>query len=83
MMREDDQFATLNVAMQYSGLLSAGIGKIQNELKPHLDKIMMDGSSPRIPTMEGIEDSLNLKLYDQLAGNEQKSIQSSDKPETE
>ena len=83
MMREDDQFATLNVAMQYSGLLSAGIAKIQNELKPHLDKLMMDGTSPRIPTMEGIEDSLHLKLYEQITGNEQKSIQSSDQPETE
>ena len=83
MMREDDQYATLNVAMQYSGLLNTGISKIQNELRPYLDKLMMDGSSPRIPTMEGIEDSLNLKLYDQLAGNEQKSIQSSDQPETE
>ena len=83
MMREDDQFATLNVAMQYSGLLSAGISKIQNELRPHLDKLMMDGSSPRIPTMEGIEDSLNLRLYEQITGNEQKSIQSSDQPETE
>ena len=83
MMREDDQYATLNVAMQYSGLLSAGISKIQNELRPHLDKLMMDGSSPRIPTMEGIEDSLNLKLYEQLTGNEQNIIQSADQPETE
>ena len=83
MMREDDQFATLNVAMQYSGLLNVGISKIQNELKPHLDKLMIDGTSTRIPTMEGIEDSLNLKLYDQLAGNEQKSLQSTDKSETE
>jgi len=83
MMREDDQYATLNVAMQYSGLLSAGISKIQNELRPHLDKLMMDGSSPRIPTMEGIEDNLNLKLYEQLTGHEQKSIQSADKSETE
>ena len=83
MMREDDQYATLNVAMQYSGFLSAGISKIQNELRPHLDKLMMDGSSPRIPTMEGIEDNLNLKLYEQLTGNEQKSIQSADQPETE
>ena len=83
MMREDDQFATLNVAMQYSGLMSAGIAKIQNELKPHLDKLMTDGTSTRIPTMEGIEDSLNLKLYDQLAGNEQKSLQSPDQSETE
>tara|TARA_B100000941_G_scaffold276387_1_gene238992 strand:- start:97 stop:864 length:768 start_codon:yes stop_codon:yes gene_type:complete len=83
MMREDDQFATLNVAMQYSGLLNVGISKIQNELKPHLDKLMIDGTSTRIPTMEGIEDSLNLKLYDQLAGNEQKSLQSPDKSQTE
>ena len=83
MMREDDQYATLNGAMQYAGLLNVGIAKIQNELKPHLDKLMMDGTSTRIPTMEGIEDNLNLKLYDQLAGNEQKSIQSADKSETE
>ena len=83
MMREDDQFATLNVTMQYAGLLNVSIAKIQNELKPHLDKLMIDGTSTRIPTMEGIEDSLNLKLYDQLAGNEQKSIQSADKSETE
>ena len=83
MMREDDQFATLNVAMQYSGLMSAGIAKIQNELKPHLDKLMMDGTSPRIPTMEGIEDSLHLKLYEQITGHEQKSLHSPDQPETE
>ena len=83
MMREDDQFATLNVTMQYAGLLNVSIAKIQNELKPHLDKLMVDGTSTRVPTMEGIEESLNLKLYDQLAGNEQKSLQSPDKSETE
>ena len=83
MMREDDQFATLNVTMQYAGLLNVSIAKIQNELKPHLDKLMIDGTSTRVPTMEGIEDSLNLKLYDQLAGNEQKSLQSPNKSETE
>ena len=83
MMREEDQFATLNIAMQYSGLLNAGIGKIQNELKPQMDKMMVDGSAPRIPTFDNIEDNLDLKLYEQISGNEQKSIQSSDKPETE
>ena len=83
MMREEDQFATLNIAMQYSGLLNAGIGKIQNELKPQMDKMMVDGSAPRIPTFDNVEDNLDLKLYEQLTGNEQKSIQSSDKPETE
>ena len=83
MMREEDQFATLNIAMQYSGLLNAGIGKIQNELKPQMDKMMVEGSAPRIPTFDNVEDNLDLKLYEQITGNEQKSIQSSDKPETE
>jgi len=83
MMREDDQYATLNIAMQYSGLLNAGIGKIQNELKPQIDKMMVDGSAPRIPTFDGVEDKLDLKLYEQLTGNEQKSLQSTDKSKTE
>ena len=83
MMREEDQYATLNIAMQYSGLLNAGISKIQNELKPQIDKMMVDGSAPRIPTFDNVEDNLDLKLYEQITGNEQKSIQSSDKSETE
>lgn len=80
MLREEDQYASLNVALQYSGLLSAGISKIQGEIKPQLDKMMMDGSAPRIPTFDGIEDSLNLKLFENLTGssNEQKSLQSTD-----
>ena len=83
MMREEDQYATLNIAMQYSGLLNAGISKIQNEIKPQIDKMMIDGSAPRIPTFDKVEDNLDLKLYEQLTGNEQKSIQSADQPETE
>ena len=83
MMREEDQYATLNIAMQYSGLLNAGIGKIQNELKPQMDKMMVDGSAPRIPTFDNVEDNLDLKLYEQITGNEQKSLQSPDQSETE
>ena len=84
MMREEDQYATLNIAMQYSGLLNAGISKIQNELKPQMDKMMIDGSAPRIPTFDNVEDNLDLKLYEQLTGYvKEKSLQSSDKPETE
>ena len=83
MMREEDQYATLNIAMQYSGLLNAGIGKIQNELKPQFDKMMTDGSAPRIPTFDNVEDNLDLKLFEQLTGHEQKSLQSPNKSETE
>ena len=85
MMREEDQFATLNVAMQYSGLLNAGIGKIQSQIQPELDKMMMNGSAPRIPTFDNIEDSLNIQLFDKLKGsnNGHKSIQSSNQSETQ
>ena len=70
--------------MQYSGLLNAGISKIQNELKPQMDKMMIDGSAPRIPTFDNVEDNLDLKLYEQLTGYvKEKSLQSSDQPETE
>ena len=55
MMREDDQYATLNVAMQYAGLLNVGIAKIQKELKPHLDKLMIDGTSTRALLWKGLK----------------------------
>ena len=83
MMREDDQYATLNIAMQYAGLLNAGIAKIQNEIKPQIDKMLIDGSAPRIPTFDNVEENLDLKLFEQLNSHEQKSLLSPDQPETE
>ena len=84
MMREDDQYATLNIAMQYAGLLNTGIAKIQNEIKPQIDKMLVDGSTPRIPTFDNVEDNLDLKLFEQLNGHvKQKSLQSTDQSETE
>ena len=86
MMREEDQYATLNIAMQYAGLLNAGIAKIQNEIKPQIDKMMVDGSAPRIPTFDNVEDNLDLKLFESLnghAGIKIKSLQPTDQPETE
>ncbi len=80
MMKEEDQIYALNIGMQYAGLLNTGIAKIQNELKPHLDQILSDGSSARIPTFDNIEENLNLDLFNKLTGNsnEQKSLQSPD-----
>ena len=85
MMREEDQIYAVNIAMQYAGLLNTGISKIQNELKPHIDKLLGDGTEARFPTFDGIEKNLNLDLFNKLTGSssEQKSLQSTDKPETE
>ena len=45
--------------------------------------MMTDGSAPRIPTFDNVEDNLDLKLFEQLTGHEQKSLQSPNKSETE
>jgi len=85
MMPEGDQIYAVNIAMQYAGLLNAGVAKIQNELKPYLDKLLSDGSAARLPTFDRIEDNLNLELFNNLTGNtnEQKSLQSPDQPKAE
>ena len=86
MMREEDQIYAVSIAMQYSGMLNAGIAKVQNSMKPYIDKMLTDGEPPRFPTFDNIEDNLNLELFNQLTAehsNEQKSLQSTDKPETE
>ena len=85
MMAEEDQIYAVNIAMQYAGLLNTGISKIQNELKPQLDKLLSDGSEARFPTFDRIEDNLNLNLFNKISGktHEQKSLQSPDQSETE
>ena len=85
MMAEEDQIYAVNIAMQYAGLLNTGISKIQNELKPQLDKLLADGSEARFPTFDRIEDNLNLNLFNKISGktHEQKSLQSPDQSETE
>ena len=85
MMAEEDQIYAVNIAMQYAGLLNTGISKIQNELKPQLDKLLADGTEARFPTFDRIEDNLNLDLFNKISGktHEQKSLQSPDQSETE
>ena len=85
MMAEEDQIYAVNIAMQYAGLLNTGISKIQNELKPQLDKLLADGSEARFPTFDRIEDNLNLNLFNKISGktHEQKSLQSPDQSSSE
>ena len=85
MMREEDQLYAVSIAMQYAGLLNTGMAKVQNKIKPHLDKVLSDGGEPRFPTFDRIEDSLDLELFKELTGssNELKNLQPADKPETE
>ena len=73
MMSEEDQVKSLSVAVQYSGLMSVGIGKLQQKFQENL-KQLQDSSTKILPTFHGIEDNLNVPLIDQLKDEQQKLI---------
>jgi len=85
MLSEEDQLSTIQVAVQYSGLLGVGITKIQQKLMPYLQELDRSDSLA-LPTFHGIEENLEVPLLNQLKKytgelNEAKSegIQSTDK----
>lgn len=73
MMSEEDQVKALSVAVQYSGLMSVGIGKLQQKFQENL-KQLQDSSTKILPTFHGIEDNLNVPLIEQLKDEQQKLI---------
>lgn len=83
MMSEDDQVKVLSVAVQYSGLMSVGMHKLQQQFQPYL-KELSDNSDKLIPTFDKIEDNLNVKLLNDLKNDKKtfESFQFTDKPET-
>lgn len=78
MMSEEDQIQTLKVAIQYSGLMNVGIGKLQQEMIPYL-KQAENNSARLLPTFDGIETNLNIKLVNKLQDEKQK-FQLTNKP---
>lgn len=73
MMSEEDQVKTLSVAVQYSGLMSVGINKLQQKFQENL-KQLQDSSTKVLPTFHGIEKNLdlNVPLIDELKNEQQK-----------
>jgi hypothetical protein len=85
MLSEEDQLATIQVAVQYSGLLNVSIGKIQQKLMPYLQDLERSDSMA-LPTFHGIEENLEVPLLKQLKeykgelnGSLPKGLQSSTK----
>ena len=74
MMEEEDQMKTLEIAVQYSGLLNVSVNKLQRDVVPHLQQLEeMDIRC--FPSFDGIEKDLNVKML--KVDNEQKNLQSS------
>lgn len=82
MMSEDDQVKVLSVAVQYSGLMSVGMQKLQQQFQPYLQELS-DSSNKIIPTFDNIEDNLNVKLLGDLKNDKKilESFQFTNKPE--
>tara|TARA_B100000902_G_scaffold126880_2_gene126326 strand:- start:4427 stop:5227 length:801 start_codon:yes stop_codon:yes gene_type:complete len=65
MMKETDQQAILEIAMQYSALYNVSMKKIQERLLPYIQQ-MEESSTGALPTFHGIDDNLEIGLLSEL-----------------
>lgn len=70
MMPEEDQLKALTVGFQYNNLLGAQLQKIERALKPAANELLRDPNNFRLPTWEGIEETLNVPLHDMITGGD-------------
>ena len=79
-MGEEDQIKTLQIAIQYSGLLNIGMEKLKQEVVPALQRLEQSDVT-FFPSFDGIEKDLQLKIIGDLGNEQRKRIQSSDQSE--
>lgn len=65
MMKENDQQAILEIAMQYSALYNVSVNKIQQKLLPYI-QALEESSTGALPTFHGIDDNLEIGLLSEL-----------------
>ena len=65
MMKEQDQKAILEIALQYSALYNVSMKKIQERLTPYIEQLEQS-SDGGLPTFHGIDDSLEIGLLSEL-----------------
>jgi len=70
MMPEEDQLKALSVGFQYSNLLGAQLQKIERALAPAANKLLRDPNNFRLPTWDGIEETLNVPLHEMFSGGD-------------
>jgi len=70
MMPEEDQLKALSVGFQYSNLLGAQLQKIERALAPTANKLLRDPNNFRLPTWDGIEETLNIPLHEMISGGD-------------
>lgn len=66
MLPEEEQLQILSIGFQYSNLLGGQLAKIEGKTREYTQQLLSDSSNLRLPTFEGIEDNMQLKMINSL-----------------
>jgi hypothetical protein len=68
MLPEEQQLQILSIGFQYSNLLGGQLAKIEGKTREYTKHLLADENNLRLPTFEGIEEQMQLKLLTSLQG---------------
>lgn len=66
MLPEEEQLQILSIGFQYSNLLGGQLAKIEGKTKQYTQQLLSDSNNLRLPTFDGIEDNMELKMINSL-----------------
>lgn len=66
MLPEEDQLQILSIGFQYSNLLGGQLAKIEGTTREYTQQLLSDPKNLSLPTFEGIEDNMQLKMINSL-----------------
>ena len=66
MLPEEEQLQILSIGFQYSNLLGGQLAKIEGTTKEYTKQLLSDPKNLRLPTFDGIEDNMELKMINSL-----------------
>jgi hypothetical protein len=66
MLPEEEQLQILSIGFQYSNLLGGQLAKIEGKTREYTQQLLSDNNNLRLPTFEGIEDNMELKMVNSL-----------------
>jgi hypothetical protein len=66
MLPEEQQLQILSIGFQYSNLLGGQLAKIEGRTKEYTQQLLSDRNNLHLPTFDGIEDNMELKMINSL-----------------
>jgi hypothetical protein len=66
MLPEEEQLQVLSIGFQYSNLLGGQLAKIEGKTRDYTKQLLADNDNLRLPTFDGIEDNMELKMINSL-----------------